>query len=120
MSFRLLLIYRDCWFGLRLRSNVLVFAVGLWHQVFALLCTVYIVCRGQAPLRPPDEPCSGAGEISTSWTPVMDSQKTVYVLVFWCLCSCTCFTCMTTAIDILEFWKRVTTGSKVLTIWGKF
>ena len=22
------------------------------------------------------------------------------------------------AIDILEFWKRVTTGSKVLTIWG--
>ena len=24
------------------------------------------------------------------------------------------------AIDILEFWKRVTTGSKVLTIWGKF
>ena len=23
------------------------------------------------------------------------------------------------AIDILEFWKRVTTGSKVLTIWGQ-
>ena len=82
MSFRLLLIYRDCWFGLRLWSNVLVFAVGLWHQVFTLLCTVYIVSRGQAPLCPPDEPCSGAGEISTSWTPVMDSQKTVYVLGF--------------------------------------
>ena len=82
MSFRLLLIYRDCWFGLRLWSNVLVFAVGLWHQAFALLCTVYIVCRGQAPLCPPDEPCSGAGEISTLWTPVMDSQKTVYVLGF--------------------------------------
>ena len=82
MSFRLLLIYRDCWFGLRLWSNVLVFAVGLWHQAFALLCTVYIVCRGQAPLCPLDEPCSGAGEISTLWTPVMDSQKTVYVLGF--------------------------------------
>ena len=24
------------------------------------------------------------------------------------------------AIDILEFWKRVRTGSKVLTIGGKF
>ena len=24
------------------------------------------------------------------------------------------------AIDILEFWKRVTTGSKVLTIWEIF
>ena len=112
MSFRLLLIYRDCWFGLRLWSNVLVFAVGLWHQVFALLCTVYIVCRGQAPLCPPDEPCSGAGETSTSWTPVMDSQKTVYVLGFGV---CVLYV-YDRAIEILEFWKRVTTGSKVLTI----
>ena len=24
------------------------------------------------------------------------------------------------AIDILEFWKRVTTGSKILTIWANF